>query len=64
MIVSPSSYCWMYLLTTEVVVDWSALTLFTQPTTDSIPDPGRFLESLAYCAQSKLMLLEKNSDHP
>ncbi|KAJ4987089.1 hypothetical protein SVAN01_07377 [Stagonosporopsis vannaccii] len=37
--------------------DWGALTLFARPAIESVPDPGRFRESLTYCAQSKLMLL-------
>ncbi|KAF1923194.1 uncharacterized protein M421DRAFT_328858 [Didymella exigua CBS 183.55] len=37
--------------------DWGALTLFAKPATESKPDPGRFKESLTYCAQSRLMLL-------
>jgi hypothetical protein len=41
----------------RVVVDWGALTLFSKPATESMPDPGRFRENLGYCAQSKLILL-------
>ncbi|KAF2622453.1 hypothetical protein BU25DRAFT_208960 [Macroventuria anomochaeta] len=47
----------MCLLTSVVVADWSALTLFAKPATESIPYPRRFRESLGYCAQPRLMLL-------
>jgi hypothetical protein len=41
----------------DIVADWGALRLFAKPVTETLPDPGRFRESLVYCAQSKLMLL-------
>ena len=41
----------------DLVADWGALRLFAKPVTETLPEPGRFRESLVYCAQSKLMLL-------
>lgn len=45
------------MINARVVADWGALTLFSRPTAESVPDPDRFRESLTYCAQSRLMLL-------